>query len=117
MPEPALLQLALTDGQVWLAIALTGIGTFLLRFVMFAAHGRIQLPQRLFDALKFLPPAILAALVLPAIYRSEPSGWAPREPAHLLAGLLAIGIAWRTRNMLATILGGMAAMWLLELWL
>ncbi|MEZ5337832.1 MAG: AzlD domain-containing protein [bacterium] len=117
MPDPQNLAEPLSAAEVWLAILLTGLGTFLLRFSMLALHGRIHLPERLLDALKFLPPAILTALVLPALYRSDPLGWAPRQPAHLLAGILAIGIAWRTRNMLATILGGMAAMWLLELWL
>ncbi len=105
------------SGMVWLAIILIGLGTFLLRYVMLAVVGQVQLPARLFEALKFLPPAILAALVLPAIYRHDPQGFLPEQPAHLLAGLLAIGIAWKTRNMLATILCGMLAMWILEIWL
>lgn len=102
---------------IWLAILLTGLGTFLLRFSMLALVGRVQVSERLFEALKFLPPAILAALVLPAIYRHDALAIAPERPAHLLAGLLAIGIARVTRNMLATIIGGMLAMWLLELWM
>ena len=107
----------MTSTQLWLAILLIALGTFLLRFCMLALAGRLKLPERLFEALKFLPPAILAALVLPAIYRHDATALAPEQPAHLLAGLLAIGIAWKTRNMLATIIGGMLAMWLLELWL
>ena len=60
MPDPQNLAQPLSAAEVWLAILLTGLGTFLLRFSMLALHGRIQLPERLLEALKFLPPAILA---------------------------------------------------------
>jgi branched-subunit amino acid transport protein len=32
----------------------------------------------------------------------------------LLAGMLATGVAWRTRNLLLTIIMGMAALWILQ---
>ena len=102
---------------IWIVILAIGTGTFLLRFTMVALVGKVSLPEKLFDALQYLPPAIFAALVIPAIYRHDPLQFAPEHPARLLAGLLAIVIAWKTRNMIATIVIGMVAMWVLQIWM
>ena len=53
---------------IWIVILAIGTGTFLLRFTMVALVGKVSLPEKLFDALQYLPPAIFAALVIPAIY-------------------------------------------------
>ena len=102
---------------IWIVIIAIGAGTFLLRFAMIALVGRVRLPERLFDALQYLPPAIFAGLVIPAVYRHNPQHFVPEHPARLLAGLLAIFIAWKTRNMIATVVIGMLALWILQIWM
>ena len=93
---------------IFLGMALV---TFLTRFAMMAALGRDLNP--LFRRwLRYVPPAVLAALVVPPVL--APQG-------HLQLGLpviaLVVGaaVAWRTRNVLWTIVGGMAAYWALRL--
>lgn len=86
--------------------------TFGVRYPVLALFGRIPMPRAMFRALRYVPPAVLAAIIAPAIL--YPSGQelqpGPANPA-LFAGLLAGLVAWRTRNLLWTILVGMAAFW------
>lgn len=96
----------------WLVIALGGAITYATRASLLAvAHRAGDLPPRLRQALRMIPPAALAALVAPAVLR--PDGvlllWHPRP----LAGLLAAAVAWRTRSVVATLLVGGGALALL----
>ncbi len=101
--------------SLWLAILLIGAGTFGLRFAFLPLAGRVALPSRLIRALRYVPAAILSAIVLPALCVG-PSGMLDIGIGNpkLLAGIAAVLIAWTTRNMLATILLGMATLWLLN---
>jgi branched-subunit amino acid transport protein len=76
--------------------------------------GKIAMPDWLSRALRFVPAAALAALVFPAL--THPTGQFDISPSNfrLLAGLCGAIVAWRTRNVLLTILVGMAALWFLE---
>jgi branched-subunit amino acid transport protein len=82
--------------------------TFLVRWPVLALVSRITLPQVILDGLKFIPPAVLAAIIAPAMIM--PSGKIDLHPsnAYLMAGIVAGLLAWRTRNLLATIMFGMA---------
>ncbi len=85
--------------------------TFLTRFTLIVALGR-ELPDRVARWLRFVPLAVLAALVAPA-------GLAPAGRIELglpVFALIAGGLAaWRTRNVFLTILVGLAVFWLLKL--
>lgn len=100
-------------GRVWLAIALSGVGTYAMRasFVAFA-HRLATVPPWAQRLLRQIPPAALASIVIPALVRpgGELGIWQPR----LAAGLLATVVAWRTRNVALTLLVGMGALMLLE---
>jgi branched-subunit amino acid transport protein len=100
--------------MLWLAIALIGLGTFSLRFAFLPLAGRVALPARLTRALRFVPAAILSAIIVPALCVG-PSGalHIGIDNPKLIAGIVAALIAWSTRNMLATILLGMVALWTL----
>ena len=73
------------------------------------------MPDWLGRALRFVPAAALAALVFPAL--THPSGHLDLSLHNfrLLAGLGGAVVAWRTRNVLLTILVGMALLWVLQL--
>jgi branched-subunit amino acid transport protein len=86
--------------------------TFAVRYPVLALFGRIPLPQPIFRALRFVPAAVLAAIVAPAML--VPGGTRLElHPANaaLVAGLVAGLVAWRSRNLLWTILVGMAFFW------
>ena len=101
--------------SIWLLFLAIGLGTFLLRFVFIYLFGKIEMPDWLRRALRFVPAAALAALVFPA--RTHPAGQLDlsMQNFRLLAGLGGAIIAWRTRNVLLTILIGMILLWILEM--
>lgn len=93
----------------WSAIVLAGIGTFALRASFLSAARRlVDLPPLAERILRQIPPAVLAALVVPALVRPEGSFdlWQPR----LLAGAIAAIVSWRTRNIALTLVVGMAVL-------
>ncbi|MFN8414666.1 MAG: AzlD domain-containing protein [Anaerolineales bacterium] len=99
---------------LWSLFAAIGLGTFLLRFVFIYLFGKIAMPDWLSRALRFVPAAALAALVFPAL--THPAGHFDfsLHNFRMLAGLGGALVAWKTRNVLLTILVGMILLWLLE---
>lgn len=100
--------------SIWLLFAAIGLGTFTLRFLFIYLFGKIEKPNWLSRALRFVPAAALAALVFPAL--THPAGQLDISFSNfrLLAGLGGALVAWRTKNVLLTILVGMALLWTLE---
>ncbi|MAB12585.1 AzlD domain-containing protein [Parvibaculum sp.] len=99
---------------LWFIVLAAGLGTFALRLSFIQLADRIALPRPFIRALRFVPAAVLSAIILPAVLRL-PDGtmsYAFDNP-RLLAAIGATLIAWATRNALVTILGGMALFWLL----
>ncbi len=100
--------------SIWLLFIAIGLGTFTLRFLFIYLFGKIEMPEWLSRALRFVPAAVLAALVFPAL--THPAGYldVSLNNFRLLAGLGGAVVAWRTRNVLLTILVGMTILWTLE---
>ena len=97
----------------WTAIVLAGIGTFLMRAsFLVVAHRMAEVPEGVRRVLRQIPPAALAALVVPAFLRpdGELGVWQP----ELAAGALAALVCWRTRSTVATLVVGMGAVFLLR---
>jgi branched-subunit amino acid transport protein len=101
--------------SIWPLFMVIGLGTFLLRFLFIYLFGKIAMPEWLSRALRFVPAAALAALVFPAL--THPAGHLDLslQNFRLLAGLGGAMVAWRTRNVLLTILAGMLLLWLMEI--
>lgn len=103
---------------IWLIFIATGIGTFLLRLSFIFLMGKLkEVPPNIERVLRFVPPAVLTALVVPAIVYVDSSLAISMENEKLFAGAIAGVVAWRTRNMLATIAIGMLALWSLQAFL
>ncbi|MBE2240657.1 MAG: AzlD domain-containing protein [Caldilineaceae bacterium] len=82
--------------------------TFLARWPVLALVSRVTLPQVVLDGLKFIPPAVLAAIIAPAMIMPAGAIDLRATNAYLVAGVASGVIAWRTRNLLATIVLGMS---------
>ena len=99
--------------RVWVAIVLAGAGTYAMRASFLLAADRLaRVPPNVERLLRQIPPAALASLVLPALLR--PEGHLDLVSPRLLAGVLAAAVAWRTRNVAATLAVGMGALVLLD---
>lgn len=97
----------------WVAILLAGAGTFLMRAsFLLAAHKLADVPEWVQRVLRQIPPAALAALVVPALLRPEGDVdlWQP----ELAAGALAAAVCWRTRSIVATLAVGMGVLFALR---
>ena len=100
---------------IWPAMIGLGILTFLTRLSFIALLERWQAPVIVQRALRFVPVAVLTAIIIPELVL--PNGVLDVQPANprLLAGLVAALVAWKTKNVIWTIAVGMAVFWLLQL--
>ena len=87
-----------------------GLLTFAMRFSFIYLLGRAALPESGRRLLRFVPVAVLSAIVAPELLLHTGSLDVSPSNTRLIAGLLAILVAWWTRNTLITILVGMAAL-------
>jgi len=99
---------------LWLTMLGMGMVTYAIRLSFILLLGRVEIPVRIRQALRFVPPVVLSAIIFPELLR--PQGRLDLSPGNvrLLAGLLAALVAWRTRNVLLTIAVGMGALWILQ---
>ncbi len=84
-----------------------GLATFFTRFALIAALGR-ELPPLVRRWLRYVPPAVLAALIVPAVFAPQGRLEIGLSALAVMAGAV---VAWRTRNVFWTILGGMLTFW------
>ena len=106
--------MTMSDAALWTAIGLAGFGTQAIRWAFVVSiRQTARIPDVVMRGLRLVPAAVLAALVAPALVRPD-GGWeVPWENIRLIAGLGAAAVAWRTRNVMATIATGMVVLWLL----
>lgn len=100
--------------NLWLVLLLGGAITFLTRFSFIYLFGKFHVPEGVRRALHYVPPAVLSAIVFPELFLREDGLDLSLGNERLLAGLVAIAVAWFSKNTLVTILAGMAALFLLQ---
>lgn len=101
-----------TDPVVWGVILVIGVLTYLIRLSFIALFGYLdEIPRRLERVLRYVPAAVLAALVVPSFITLTPgSGGLALD--KLGAGVLATAVAVRTESVLATMAAGMGGLWI-----
>jgi branched-subunit amino acid transport protein len=97
--------------SVWLVIIATGVLTFATRLSFIAVLDRYPIPDRLRQALRFVPIAVLTAIIVPELTMQHGTLALSLLNPRLLAGTLAVVVALVTRNALLTIAVGMGALW------
>ena len=78
--------------EIWLIIAIMGIGTFLIRWSFLATLGDRDLPPIVIRMLRYTAVAVLPALVAPLVMWPAATGGQP-EPARLSAAAVTIAVA------------------------
>jgi branched-subunit amino acid transport protein len=96
---------------LWLTIAACGLVTYLMRLSFISVHGRVTMPAWFHRMLTFVPVAVLSAIALPEIVIADGAVNPSLLNPKLLAAVLAVAVAGRTKNVWATITVGMAALW------
>jgi len=99
--------------RIWTTIVLAGIGTYAMRasFLVFA-HRLADVPPSVQRLLRQIPPAALAAIVVPALLR--PEGQIDLWQSRFLAGAVAAFVAWKTRNIALTLVVGIGLVMLVD---
>ena len=101
--------------SIWLVMLFGGILTYLTRLSFIWLQDRIRMPLLIRRALRFVPPAVLSVVILQElVYRNSTPDLSPTN-TRLLAGIVTVVIAWRSRSPLLTIAAGMASLLLLNL--
>lgn len=98
----------------WLLILGMALVTFGVRYPMLAVIGRLRLPDTALRALRYVPAAVLTAIVVPAVLMPDGALDLRLENAYLPGAVVAALVAWRTKNLLLTIIVGMGAFLLLR---
>ena len=99
---------------LWLTIAGVAAVTFALRISFIALLGRIEIPPFLESALRYVPAAVLTAVVIPLLLYADGSLELSLGNERLVAGVIAAVICWWTRSVPLTLVGGMATLWALQ---
>ena len=100
--------------KLWAVIAIVGVLNYASRLSFIAIFARRQVPPLLMRAFRYVPAAMLTALVLPMVAFAPEAGGTADVP-RILAAAIAGAVAFVTRSTLRTIGAGMAALWLLQL--
>ena len=101
---------------LWLTIIAAGVITYLTRASFIAAGDRVKLPASVERALKYVGPASFAAIAAPAVLGGDQFDEFGDDLPRLIAVTVAGVVIWRTRNVPASLVTGMATLWLI-LWL
>jgi len=94
--------------KLWVFLGMAAV-TYSTRVTMIVLLGR-ELPPLVQRWLRYMPAAVLSALIAPAALMAQGRLEWDRQ---ILAFAVGAAVAWRTRNVLATIVAGMAAFYLM----
>ena len=101
----------ITQQEVILIIGMMLV-TFAARYPLMVLVGKIELPEQAFRALRYVPVAVLTAIIASEAFYRDSVLTVRLSNAYLYAGLITVLIAWRTKNLLMTIIGGMIVFFL-----
>ncbi len=104
----------MNPSTLWFALLAAGLLTYIQRLSFIVGWERLAMPPLARRALRFVPIAVLTALIVPDLLLVDARLALSPYNERLLAGVLATVVAWRTRNVLLTIAAGMAALLLLQ---
>ena len=100
--------------NIWLVMLLGGALTFGMRLSFIYLFGRFEISAAVKQALSFVPPAVLSAIITPALFMPNNTLDLNWSNYRLIAGAVAVLVAWRTKNTLLTILAGMITLLILQ---
>lgn len=100
-----------TQTEILLILGMLAV-TFVTRYPILALLSKRELPDQFRLALEYVPPAVLVAIIVPAVLAPDGNILLTASNPALAASLAAVLISWKTKNLMATILGGVGIFWL-----
>lgn len=102
-----------SEPAIWAIIVALGLGTWALRFSFLGLIGARAMPPWLLRHLRYTAVAVLPGLVAPLVVWPEATGGSP-DPARLAAAAATVAIGLWSRNVLASVAGGMATLYAVQ---
>ena len=95
---------------LWMALVGMALVTYLLRASFLLLPPTVGTPPLLRRALRFVPAAVLTAVWAPELFIGNGALYLSSANERLVAGTIAILVAWRWRSTVLTIAVGLAAL-------
>ena len=95
----------------WALIIYCGIITYLTRFSMIAILKKEMFNNRVREVLSYVPSAIFPAIIFQAIFLDDLGVFQLEDNPKILAAAIAMIIGILSRNIIATIISGLASYW------
>ena len=107
--------------ETFLLVAGMAVVTFSIRYALLPLSEKVTLSHGMRRALRYVPPVVLTAIIVPAVLipdgHTYQVSW--RNP-YLMGALVTAVIGKFTKNLLVTIIAGMAFFalwqWLVQIW-
>ena len=100
--------------KLWIIIAIVGVLNYLSRLSFIAIFARRRVPPLLGRAFRYVPAAMLTALVLPMVVTPATGDPALASMPKIVAALVAGVVGFFTHSTLKTLGAGMLALWALQ---
>jgi len=94
----------------WVIMLLVGMLTLGIRLSFILIFDRWTPPSLLQQALRFVPIAVLSAIILPELLINDGRVNISPSNLRLIAGVIAMLVAWKTKSIIWTILAGMGVL-------
>jgi branched-subunit amino acid transport protein len=98
----------MTTNEMWMVAGMMAV-TFGVRYFLFALADRIRMAAWIEASLKFIPPAVLTAITLPAVLLPQGDWQLSLSNPYLVSAAAAVVAGILTRNLMATIATGLSA--------
>jgi branched-subunit amino acid transport protein len=101
---------------LWVIVIGMGAVTYAIRLSMLSFVHHSALPALVRDALRYVTPAVLTAIIVPAVLYGGTADEFDAGPGNerLIAAIIAAAVARLTANVWLTIGVGMSTLWALE---
>lgn len=102
-----------SDTTIWIIITCMAIGTFGLRFVFLGLVGDKPMPPWLLRHLRYTAVAVMPGLIAPLVlWPAATDG--QTDPARLAAATVALTVGIFTKNVILSIVTGIATLYLIQ---
>jgi len=99
--------------MIWYGIIISGILNFLTKFLSLSYFDTSKMSSKIKQILSYVPSAVFPAIIFPGIFIDINGSLDLENNPKILASVIAVIIGVFSKNILATIFGGLTAYWFL----
>ena len=99
--------------MIWVGMIAAGILNFLSKFLSLNYFDASKMNPIVRQILAYVPSAIFPAIIFPAIFLSETGNLDLENNPKIYASIVAVIIGVLSKNIIATIISGLAAYWII----